>query len=67
MYTINMSSGVVTRDSDGKVVAPCQSTDDPDYIEYVDWVNAGNQPTGSPEPIPSPPDEVATDADHYVI
>lgn len=50
MYTIDMNSGAVTRDSDGKVVAPCQAVDDPDYVAYVDWINAGNHPAGSPVP-----------------
>lgn len=44
MYTINLSNGEVTRQEDGKVVAPCQSVDDPDYVAYVEWVTAGNQP-----------------------
>ena len=35
MYTINIATGTVTRNSDGKQVAPAQSTDDLDYIEYV--------------------------------
>jgi hypothetical protein len=44
IYTINLSTGVVTRDSDGAQVAPTQSTEDPLYIEYIAWVNAGNSP-----------------------
>lgn len=34
----------VIRSSDGKIVAPCQSTDDPDYQMYIAWVAAGNNP-----------------------
>lgn len=45
MYTINIATGTVTRNSDGKQVAPAQSTDDLDYIEYVTWVGNGNTPT----------------------
>jgi hypothetical protein len=30
--------------SDGKIVAPCQSEFDPDFVAYIAWVNAGNQP-----------------------
>ena len=44
MYEIRPSEGTVTRLSDGKVVAPCQSELDPDFLEYIEWVNAGNQP-----------------------
>lgn len=45
MYTIILDQGIVIRDSDGKIVAPCQSADDPDFIEYNQWVESGNQPT----------------------
>lgn len=44
MYTISLSKGEVTRLSDAKIVAPCQSADDPDFVEYIEWVEAGNQP-----------------------
>jgi len=44
MYTIILDQGTVTRDEDGKVVAPCQSDQDPDFRAYIDWVEAGNQP-----------------------
>lgn len=45
MYTIILDQGTVIRDSDSKVVAPCESELDPDFIAYIEWVNAGNQPT----------------------
>lgn len=45
MYTIVLHEGTVTRDSDGKVVAPCESPLDPDFIEYIKWIESGNQPT----------------------
>jgi len=45
MYEIRPSEGTVTRISDGKIVAPCQSDQDPDFRAYIDWVKAGNQPT----------------------
>lgn len=45
MYTLYLTTGEVFRDSDQKIIAPCQSTDDPDYVEYVSWVNDGNSPT----------------------
>ena len=41
-YTNILDEGIVIRDADGVVVAPCQSIDDINYIEYCDWVNAGN-------------------------
>jgi hypothetical protein len=44
-YTINLSTGCVYRNSDNVQVAPCDSTTDPNYVEYVNWINAGNSPT----------------------
>ncbi len=44
-YTIILDEGIVVRDSDGRVVAPCQSDQDPDFLAYNDWANAGGQPT----------------------
>lgn len=44
-YTIILDEGIVIRDSDQKVVAPCQSVDDPDFIEYNEWIAAGGEPT----------------------
>lgn len=45
MYALNLATGIVTRISDSKQVAPAQSVDDPDYMDYVAWVGAGNSPT----------------------
>jgi hypothetical protein len=44
-YTIILDEGVVLRDSDGAQVAPCQSTQDPDFVAYIAWVEAGGEPT----------------------
>lgn len=44
-YTMTVNRGTVTRDRDQKVVAPCDSTEDPDFLEYKAWVEAGNLPT----------------------
>jgi hypothetical protein len=44
MYTLVLNEGIVFRHSDAKIVAPCQSADDPDFIAYNEWVEAGNQP-----------------------
>lgn len=44
MYTIILNLGLVVRDVDKKVVSPCQSTEDPDFIEYNNWINSGNSP-----------------------
>ena len=44
-YTIILDEGLVIRDSDGKQVAPCQSDQDPDFLAYNEWANAGGQPT----------------------
>ncbi len=45
MYSFSPSTGVVTRDSDGAVCSPVQSTEDPLFIEYQQWIDAGNEPT----------------------
>lgn len=46
MYTIILDQGTVTRDSDQKIVAPCQSAEDPDFLEYNAWASTpGNYPT----------------------
>jgi hypothetical protein len=44
MYTIILDEGIVIRNSDDKVVAPCQSVDDLDFIAYNNWVESGNAP-----------------------
>lgn len=44
MYTIILDEGVVLRDSDGAQIAPCQSSDDPAFVAYNAWVEAGGQP-----------------------
>lgn len=45
MYTLDVATGIVTRDSDGKQVAPCQSAEDPDFLSYQVWANGGGAPT----------------------
>ena len=45
MYTIILDEGVVLRDSDGAQIAPCQSNDDPDFVAYIAFVEAGGEPT----------------------
>lgn len=44
MYTIILNEGIVLRNSDGVVVSPADSTENPDFIAYQDWVNLGNEP-----------------------
>lgn len=44
MYTHHLNKGIITRDADGVVVSPCQSADDPDYVAYCEWADAGNVP-----------------------
>lgn len=52
MYQINLSTGEVTRLSDGKVVAPCQSAEDPDFLTYIAWVMTdGNEPIVVDQPV----------------
>ena len=45
MYTSPTYLGTITRDSDGKVVAPVSDESDPDFRAWVAWCEAGNQPT----------------------
>lgn len=44
MYTIILDQGTVIRDSDGKIVAPCDSELDPDFVTYQNWVESGGLP-----------------------
>lgn len=44
MYKIVLNRGEVLRIADNKVVAPTSDANDPDYLEYVAWINAGNSP-----------------------
>lgn len=45
MYLINTITGEVIESETGLVVSPCQSTEDPAFIAYNIWANAGNNPT----------------------
>ena len=57
-YTLHIQTGTVTRDFDGFEVAPCQSADDPEFIAYIQWVEAGNEPRVVDYPTPPIPEEV---------
>lgn len=43
-YTARPAFGTVTRDADGYQVSPCQHVNDPAFMEYVAWVEQGNEP-----------------------
>lgn len=43
MYKLIVDEGVVLDKYDNQI-APCQSADDPAFILYNQWVEAGNQP-----------------------
>lgn len=45
MYAIILDQGIVLRISDKKIIAPCESEQDPEFVAYINWVNAGNKPT----------------------
>lgn len=45
LYTLDLSTGNVTRNSDGKQVAPCNDVNDPDYVAYVQYANSGGEVT----------------------
>ena len=51
MYTYYPNRGVVIRDSDGVQVAPAESAENPNFLEYNAWANAGNHPTVGVEPV----------------
>lgn len=51
MYTLDITTGIVTRDSDGVQVAPCQFVSEQNFIDYNNWVNVGNVPTIKDIPI----------------
>lgn len=44
MYTYKQITGEVIRNSDGKVIAPCGSPSDTDFLAYQAWCAAGNEP-----------------------
>ena len=44
-YALIQSEGIVVRESDGEIISPCQSADDPDFQEYLVWVASGGRPT----------------------
>lgn len=44
MYTIILDQGIVIRDSDQKIISPCESELDPDFLAYQNWVLDGNAP-----------------------
>lgn len=45
MFTLNTITGVVTRNSDGAIAAPAHSLNDPVFLEWIQWCDAGNSPT----------------------
>lgn len=57
-YTFNPDTGLITRDTDGKVVAPMMAGDvpsgpfpastDQDCVEFQAWCAEGNKPSGYP-------------------
>lgn len=57
-YTFSISTGLITRDTDGVVVAPQMQGDmpsgpfpaetDPVCLEFRAWLAEGNLPTGTP-------------------
>lgn len=42
--TYKIISNQVIRIADNKLIAPCQSADDPDFVAYKAWVEDGNTP-----------------------
>ncbi|CAB4122181.1 hypothetical protein UFOVP26_112 [uncultured Caudovirales phage] len=44
MYTIVLDEGSVIRDEDQVVISPCNSPEDPNFVAYLEWIYAGNDP-----------------------
>lgn len=57
MYTLNLATSTVTRDSDGAVAEPYQDVNNPVTQGYYDWLAQGNSPTvvNVPPPVPDKP------------
>lgn len=58
MYSIILDQGIVFRNSDKVVIAPCESPEHPDFVAYIAWINAGNRPTiwdSKPDFVPGTP------------
>ena len=49
MYTLNVSTGVVIRNSDHVQVAPVDNPNNVNYQDYLAWVAAGNSPNTTSE------------------
>lgn len=45
MYTIILDEGIVIRNLDQKIVAPCQSDEDIDFIAYNEYANNNGEIT----------------------
>lgn len=45
MYTLEVESAIVKRDSDGVQIEPTSDINSQDYQDYLTWLNAGNFPT----------------------
>ncbi len=44
-YTCIFDEGIILRDVDGVQVSPVEDSSNPDYLQYLSWVAAGNAPT----------------------
>jgi hypothetical protein len=43
-YTLFVAQWRVVRNTDGKTVSPCADEHDPDFLDYLAWVEQGNEP-----------------------
>ena len=59
-YSISLNTGVVTRDADGVVIEPTSDVSTQDYIEYLAWLNAGNESTVLDVQVPVQPPIIVT-------
>lgn len=49
-YTISYPSGILRKD--GVILTPLDDTN-PDYVDYIAWLNDGNGPDMVPDPVPT--------------
>lgn len=54
MYTLHVNTGIITRDSDGVVVAPTGNPSGSDYQNYLAWVAGGGVQSEVYDPEPTP-------------
>ena len=63
MYKLATNTGNIYLD--GKLIAPCQSVDEPEYKAYIEWVGLGNIPEIFEEELPLSKTELKAIGENY--